>query len=416
MGKATTFFGGQMNLVEEWTSKQKRIAIACFLGWCLDAFDFFLLVFVLKDIAAAFDTSIAMITYAIFFTLAMRPIGAFIFGRLADKYGRKPVLMANIGLYSFFSLLTAFSPNLTLFLIIRCLFGIAMGGEWGVGSALVMESLPKKSRGFMSGVLQAGYPAGYLLASLVFGYLYLYVGWRGMFIVGILPSFLVLYIRSQVNESPIWHSVAAKPKKGLMATLGQNWKLSIYAIVLMTAFNSFSHGSQDLYPTFLRIQQNFDVNTVKWITVTYNIGAILGGILFGILSEHIGRRYAIIIAALIALPIIPFWAFGTTPLVLGISAFLMQMAVQGAWGVIPVYLNELSPASIRGTFPGTVYQLGNLFASYNATLQAMWAANLGGSYSIPMAAMIAVVALVIAGLVSLGYESKGANLENEAII
>ncbi len=395
---------------ENWTKEQKKLSLACFLGWTLDAFDFFLLVFVLNDVAEEFNTTIASVTHAIFLTLALRPLGAFIFGRLADKYGRKPVLMVNILLYSFFSFLTAFAPNLVVFFIIRGLFGIAMGGEWGVGSALVMESLPTKSRGFMSGILQAGYSTGYLIASLVFGYLYLHIGWRGLFVMGALPALLVLFIRNNVQESKVWKTMQSHAKPGLFKTLRVHWKLSIYAIVLMTTFNSFSHGSQDLYPTFLRLQHNFDVDTVKWITVIYNIGAIIGGISFGILSERIGRRYAIMSAALLALPFIPFWAFGTTPLILGFGAFFMQISVQGAWGVIPAYLNELSPAAIRGTFPGTVYQLGNLLASYNAVLQALWATNLGGNYSVPLGGLIAVVAIIIAGLVAIGYESKGVKM------
>lgn len=399
-----------MNIKESWTLEQQKLATTCFLGWALDAFDFFLLVFVLEDIAKEFGTTIAVVSNAIFFTLALRPVGAFIFGRLADKYGRKPVLMGNIALYSFLSFATAFAPNLWVFFLIRALFGIAMGGEWGIGSALLMESIPNRSRGLMSGVLQAGYPFGYLLASLVFGYLYLSIGWRGMFMMGVLPACLVIYMRRNIKESRVWLAVKEKPKESLVKTLTAHWKLSVYAILLMTAFNSFSHGSQDLYPTFLRVQHDFDVSTVKWITILLNVGGILGGVLFGLLSERIGRRSAIIIAALLSLPAIPFWAFGTTPLILGIGAFFMQIAVQGAWGVVPAYLNELSPPDIRGTFPGTAYQLGNLLASYNGTLQAVWAGHLGNQYSIPLASFIGFIALFIAVLVFCGYESKGVNL------
>ena len=260
--------------------------------------------------------------------------------------------MINIACYSLLELLSGLSPNLMTLLILRALFGIAMGGEWGVGSALTMETVPPKARGFVSGLLQAGYPSGYLLASIVFGVLYQFVGWRGMFFVGVAPALLVLYVRAHVPESPAWRAMEKRPRPSLLATLKQNWKLSIYAIVLMTAFNFFSHGTQDLYPTFLREQHHFDPHTVSLITIVLNIGAIVGGFFFGALSEKIGRRVTIFIAALIALPVLYLWAFSTTPVMLAIGAFLMQISVQGAWGVIPVHLNEISPDEIRATFPG----------------------------------------------------------------
>ncbi|MBV8627459.1 MAG: MFS transporter, partial [Paraburkholderia sp.] len=272
-----------------WTREQKNVTIAAYLGWTLDAFDFFLMVFVLKDIANEFNTKIPAVAFAITLTLAMRPIGALIFGRMADKYGRRPTLMINIACYSLFELLTGFSPNLTTFIVLRALFGVAMGGEWGVGSALTMETIPPKARGIVSGLLQAGYPSGYLLASIVFGVLYPYIGWRGMFFVGVLPALLVLYVRANVPESPAFKEMEKRPRPSLLSTLRHNWKLSLYAIVLMTAFNFFSHGTQDLYPTFLREQHHFDPHTVSIITIVLNIGAIVGGLFFGRVSESIGR-------------------------------------------------------------------------------------------------------------------------------
>ncbi|MCQ0030437.1 MFS transporter [Burkholderia glumae] len=397
-----------------WTREQRNVTIAAYLGWTLDAFDFFLMVFVLKDIAAEFNTKISTVTFAISLTLAMRPVGALIFGRLADRFGRRPTLMVNIALYSLLELASGFAPSLTALFVMRALFGIAMGGEWGVGSALTMETVPPKSRGIVSGLLQAGYPSGYLLASIVFGLFYQYIGWRGMFMIGVLPALLVLYVRSHVPESPAWKQMEKRPRPSLVATLRHNWKLSIYAVVLMTAFNFFSHGTQDLYPTFLREQHHFDPHTVSWITIVLNIGAIVGGLAFGSLSEKIGRRRAIFIAALIALPVLPLWAFSSGTVALAAGAFLMQISVQGAWGVIPVHLNEISPDEIRATFPGFVYQLGNLIASGNAVMQARLASSNGNDYSYALALVAGVVAVVIASLILFSRERRGIDMTQSA--
>ncbi len=397
-----------------WTREQKNVTIAAYLGWTLDAFDFFLTVFVLKDIATEFGIKISSVAFAITLTLAARPIGALIFGRLADKFGRRPTLMVNIACYSLLEMLSGFSPNLMTFLVLRFLFGIAMGGEWGVGSALTMETVPPKSRGFVSGLLQAGYPSGYLLASIVFGLLFPYIGWRGMFFVGVLPALLVLYVRAHVPESPAWKEMEKRPRPSLIATLKQNLGLSIYAIILMTAFNFFSHGTQDLYPTFLREQHHFDAHTVSLITIVLNIGAIVGGLSFGSMSEKIGRRRAIFIAALIALPVLPLWAFSSGPVLLALGAFLMQISVQGAWGVIPVHLNEISPDEIRATFPGLVYQLGNLLAAVNATMQASIAESHGDNYGMAMAIVAGTVAVVIAVLILFSRERRGIDMTQSA--
>jgi SHS family lactate transporter-like MFS transporter len=388
----------------QWTSAQKNVVIASFLGWTLDAFDFFIMIFVLSDIATEFNTSMEKMAMAITLTLATRPIGALIFGRLADRFGRRPILMLDIALYSSLEFLSAFSPNITVLLIIRALFGVAMGGEWGIGSALTIESIPEKSRGWVSGLLQSGYSTGYLLASVVFGLFYQSIGWRGLFMIGVIPALLVLYIRRNVPESPLWHEARHKPKSSFISTLKQNWKLALFTILLMTGFNFFSHGSQDLYPTFLQVQHKFDAHTVSMIAITYNIGAILGTIGFGTLSEYIGRRNAILTAVLISLLILPFWALSTTWLTLVIGAFFMQLVVQGAWGVIPVYLNELSPANIRATFPGLMYQLGNFLASINASLQVFIAMQFGGNYSYGLMIVEGGAALLIATLMLASYK------------
>jgi SHS family lactate transporter-like MFS transporter len=390
-----------------WTSQQKHVVAASFLGWALDAFDFFLLVFVLKDIAAEFNTDIKNVTFAILLTLAMRPIGAFIFGRAADKWGRRPTLMVNILLYSILELASGFAPSLTVLLVLRALYGVAMGGEWGVGASLTMETIPPHARGFVSGLLQSGYPAGYFMASIVYGVLFPYIGWRGMFMVGVIPALLVLYIRRNVPESPGWSKQTEADRGGTLAMLREHWKLGLYAIVLMTAFNFFSHGTQDVYPTFLEVQHKLSPHMVGIIAVIYNIGAICGGIFFGTLSETYGRRRCIIIASALALPVIPLWALSSGPVLLAIGAFLIQFMVQGAWGVIPVHLNELSPGNARATFPGVVYQLGNLLASVNATLQASIASHYGGNYGIALAVVAGVTAIMICGLTAIGGEARG---------
>jgi SHS family lactate transporter-like MFS transporter len=388
-----------------WTSEQKHVVAASFLGWTLDAFDFFLLVFVLKDIAAEFSTQITNVTFAILLTLAMRPIGAYLFGRAADRWGRRPTLMVDVLLYSVIELASGFAPNLTALLVLRAIFGIAMGGEWGVGASLTMESIPPQARGFVSGLLQSGYPTGYFLASIVYGLLFQYIGWRGMFMVGIIPALLVFYIRRSVPESPSWKP--ATKHSSTLAIVKSHWQLGIYAVLLMTAFNFFSHGTQDLYPTFLQVQHGMPPHEVGLIAVIYNIGAIIGGISFGSLSESFGRRRTIIVASLLSLAVLPLWAFSTSAVWLAVGAFLMQVMVQGAWGVIPVHLNELSPDDARGTFPGFVYQLGNLIASVNATLQAGIAVHYGGDYAIALAFVAGTVAVVIAALTALGTEAKG---------
>jgi SHS family lactate transporter-like MFS transporter len=390
-----------------WTREQKHVVAASFLGWSLDAFDFFLLVFVLKDIAAEFEVDITYVTLALLLTLAMRPVGAFLFGRAADRWGRRPTLMVNILLYSILEFASGFAPSLTVLIILRALYGVAMGGEWGVGASLTMESIPPHARGFVSGLLQSGYPTGYFMASIVYGVLFPYIGWRGMFMVGVIPALLVFYIRRTVPESPSWSKEAAVERGSTLNVLKSHWKLGIYAVLLMTAFNFFSHGTQDIYPTFLQVQHKFTPHVVSIIAVVYNIGAICGGILFGTLSERFGRRRCIVIAALLTLPVIPLWAFSSGPVLLAIGAFLMQFTVQGAWGVIPVHLNELSPDAARGTFPGFVYQLGNLLASVNATLQASIAEHFGGNYGLALAIVAGTVAIVIAVLTAAGTEAKG---------
>jgi len=395
------------------TGAQKKTVIAAFLGWMLDAFDFFLLVFLLGDIAKEFNVQVSAVAYAVFLTLAMRFVGAFVFGRLGDRYGRKPILMLDIVSYSVVGALAAFAPSLWMFLLLRALFGIAMGGEWGLGSSLVMESIPPQARGLVSGILQCGYPTGYLLASVAYGLLYqrsfgdFTIGWRGMFLLSVLPAFVVLFIRSNVPESPAFAEAQKGPRPNLIDTLRANWGVALYSVVLMMCFNLFSHGTQDLYPTFLQKQHQFDHATVSWITIVANLGAIAGGLFFGFISEKIGRVNAITIASLIALPALPLWAYASTPFLLAIGAFVMQVAVQGAWGVIPAHLNELSPGPVRATLPGFVYQAGNFLASYNGPFQAKIAEANGGDYSFALALVAGVVAVAIVIVIRFSPEGRG---------
>ena len=401
-----------LNDLKALTPKQRNAVLATFLGWTLDAFDFFIIVFVFKDIAKEFNTDIPSVTATLFLTLAMRPLGALIFGMAADRFGRRPTLMTNILFYSIVEFLSGFAPSLTVLVILRGLFGIAMGGEWGVGASLTMETIPPKTRGIVSGMLQAGYPSGYLLAAVLYGTSYHFLGWRGMFMVGVLPALLVFFIRRNVEESPAWKQRSRQPA-GILQTIKGRWGLFIYVILLMTAFNSFSHGTQDIYPTFLQVQQKFRPEIVSTIAIIYNVGAILGGLVFGTFSERIGRRRAIALAALLTLPVIPLWAFSNNIVLLSIGAFLIQFFVQGAWGVIPVHLNELSPDSVRGTFPGFTYQLGNLFASKNGTIQATFAVSLGNNYGLALASTAAIVASAVAIITALGPEARGVKFGEE---
>ena len=402
----------------------RRTFIACFLGWTLDAFDFFLVTFVIADIAKEFGQEKVAVLGAITLTLMFRPLGALIFGQLADRFGRKGPLMINILLYSGLEFATGFSPNFTTFLVLRALFGIAMGGERGIGAALALEGLPAKTRGFFSGLLQEGYATGYLLAAVAFFFVLPHLGWRWMFFIGAAPALLVVYIRSSIPESKAWEERRAKEvgaTSNLFTAFMKQPGLFIYAIVLMAAFNFMSHGSQDLYPTFLRVQHNFDYTTTTVIAIIANLGAIAGGLLFGALSQGWGRRRAIVTAALVGVLAIPLWVFALTTALLAVGAFVLQFFVQGAWGVVPVHLNELSPGSVRGTFPGFTYQLGNLISAGAAQWEGLFAKHTfplpGGEadYAKAMAIIMVVVFLAVAIITALGTERRGIDFATEEL-
>lgn len=407
-----------MTAFQALTSIQRRTFLAAFLGWMLDAFDFFLLTFVVSRIAAEFAQPIPSVAFGITVTLMLRPLGALIFGRLADRFGRRGPLMVDIVLYSLLELLTAFAPNFTAFIVLRALFGIAMGGEWGIGAALALETLPVEMRGFFSGILQQGYACGYLLAAVAYALVFPHLGWRGMFVIGALPALLVVYIRFSVPESPIWLERKAKPlgeRASLLASFSRQPMLYVGTIAMMAAFNFMSHGSQDLYPTFLQKQRSFGVETVSLLAIVANVGAIVGGMLFGALSQRLGRRRSIVAAACAGTLIIPLWLFSPSVAGLALGGFLLQFFVQGAWGVVPIHLNELSPQDVRGTFPGFTYQLGNLISAGAAQMEAAFAAGFklpggGANYAQALAIIMLIVFLTVAFFTAIGGERRGAEL------
>src|SRR6478672_9537330 len=365
-----------IRLLKTLTREQRNTFVACFLGWALDALDFFLVTFVLGQISHDFGQSISRVAFSITLTLMMRPLGALIFGYLGDKFGRRIPLMIDIVFYSVMELATAFAPNFTVFLILRALFGIGMGGEWGLGASLAMEALPTKARGLFSGILQQGYAFGYLLAAVVYWIFFPIFGWRGLFVVGALPAVLVLYIRARVPESPVWlrqrHAIGDFWRQALFV-LKRHWALFLYVILLMTAFNAMSHGTQDMYQTFLGEQRHYGVTQKAMTGIIYAFGAICGGAVVGHLSQKWGRRRCIVLCSALGIVLIPLWAFSPGYTLLVIGGFAMQFMVQGAWGIVPVHLNELSPDAVRGTFPGFAYQLGNLFAANTAVVEAQLA-------------------------------------------
>jgi MFS transporter, SHS family, lactate transporter len=419
-----------LNQLRQLTLPQRHAFLASFMGWTLDSLDFFLLVFCVKAIAGEFHTQPSAVMGAVFLTQAFRPVGALLFGLLADRYGRRPVLMMNIVGFSAIELACAFAPSLNALLVLRALFGIAMGGEWGVGAALAFETLPRDGRGTFSGILQEGYALGSILASAAYGVFFEGVhwhglaipgiGWRGLFILGAMPALLAFYVRLSVGESPVWLEGAKKRRARAAVHAAPVWPRQLieflptflFLVLLMTAFMSFSHGTQDVYPTFLAVHARLTPEMVGLIGVLYGLGSIAGGIFFGALSESWGRKKAIIAAALLAIPVIPLYAYGHSAMTLGIGAVLMQFMVQGAWGVVPAYLTELSPAPVRATAPGLAYQLGGLITSWNGKGQAL-AAERWGNYPAVLAWTVVVVALALAVLAALGREARGREMSED---
>ncbi|PYJ82094.1 MAG: MFS transporter [Verrucomicrobia bacterium] len=379
--------------------------IASFLGWTLDAFDFFVLVFAVPTIAEEFHVDLPEIAKTIAVTLAFRPVGAFIFGLLADRYGRRLPLMLDLVFYSVVEVLSGLAPDYKTFLILRALFGIGMGGEWGVGASLAMEKVPPKWRGVLSGILQEGYAVGYLLAACCYFFVFPKWGWRPMFFIGGLPALLALFVRFKVKESAVWERTRPPNWSGVGRAIVSQWKLFLYLSCLMMMMNFASHGTQDMYPTFLKLERGFSPRQVAVIVVIYNIGALVGGILFGLYSDRFGRRRGMATAFLLATVMIPLWAYAQNTPLLVLGAFLMQFMVQGAWGVIPAHITELSPDSVRGFLPGLAYQCGVLLASSVPYTVAVFSKTL--NYSTAMALTALTVFLLGIAVILLGPEKKG---------
>jgi SHS family lactate transporter-like MFS transporter len=378
---------------------------ASFLGWTLDAFDFFVLVFLVDTLAVQFAVPKADIVWTLTATLAMRPVGAVLFGLLADRYGRRKPLMANVVFFSLMELLCGFAPNYTVFLVLRTIFGIGMGGEWGVGASLVMESAPPRWRGVLSGIVQSGYSIGYLLAAIAARVILPVWGWRAMFWIGGAPALLALYIRWRVKESEAWKQHRAPTITAIVKTASRHWKSLFYLILLMTLMMFLSHGTQDLYPDFLKTEHGISSKCVSYIAMLYNVAAVLGAIVFGYVSETLGRRRSMLAALVLSLAVIPAWAFGASLLALTLGACAMQAGVQGAWGIIPAHLNELAPDEARGLVPGFAYQVGILFAAPTNTIEYALRNKLG--YSWALAAFEGANIILLAITIFLGPEKRG---------
>ncbi|HEX5233689.1 MAG TPA: MFS transporter [Silvibacterium sp.] len=384
---------------------------AAILGWVLDAFDFFVVIFLFGTLAANFHVGKTAIVYTLTLTLAMRPVGALLFGPLADRFGRKRPLIACVLFFSIATVLSGFAPNYVFFLVMRGMYGIGMGGYWGIGASYAMESSPRRSRGFFSGLMQGGYPFGYLLAAVAMQTVAPAFGWRAMFLVGSVVTALIIVLVLFAPESASWKLHRSPSLAEIFRALFQNLKIFAYMLLLMTAMNCLSHGTQDLYPDFLKSlpgiagHKVLGMQMLYGIPVIYNIGAIAGALFFGHISEKLGRRRSILLALLLALLSIPAWAFGTSLLVLVLGSYFMQSGVQGAWGVIPAHLNELSPDAIRSLFPGFVYQLGVLIASPAVPYEYVLRDRLGYPWALTLFETGVIVLLLF--LFAFGPEKRG---------
>jgi SHS family lactate transporter-like MFS transporter len=411
MPTGDTFSDGELDMlsveeVSEIGSGHRAAMVAGFSGWLLDAFDFFLVTFCLTAIARDFHKSDSAVALVITMTLAFRPVGGFVFGMLADRYGRRLPLMVNIGFFAVAEILTGLAPSYTTLLVVRALFGIVMGGQWGVGASLVMEKAPAGKRGMLSGLLQEGYAAGNVLAAVCFFLLYGRLGWRPLFFLGSLPAlFLVLFIRFRVKESEVWQRARTQSWGEQCREIGSHWKLFLYLLAFMTMMLFASHGTQDMYPTFLQRQWHFSPERRSAITAFSGIGAIIGGIIVGHLSDAWGRRRAIITAFVLGILMVPLWAFAPTQILLILGAFLMQFMVQGAWGVIPAHLAELSPNSVRAFLPGFAYQSAGVLASSVVYIEAVYAQRT--SYASAMALTALSVFILASIMAAVGRERRG---------
>jgi SHS family lactate transporter-like MFS transporter len=461
----------------EKRKEQTNALIASFLGWTLDAFDYFIVVMVLTEIARDFKCSDAEIALTLTATLAFRPVGAFIFGLMADRYGRRIPLMIDVLFYSVVEIASGLAPNYMAFLILRALFGIGMGGEWGVGASLAMEAVPPRWRGILSGVLQEGYTVGYIMACLAYLFVFPLFGWRAMFFIGGAPAILAWFIRRKVKESEVWKRSRHKDWTELWSVIRLHvggyfliaaglasvylarafvissgyetgregaggsillfhtcgiflaallitfmadvtWrvaqghrKLFFYMVALMTMMNFVAHGTQDMYPTLLKVHRGFSPKLTSVVTLIGNFGAMIGGICGGLFSDKFGRRRGIVTALTLAVLVIPLWAYAPNTALLALGAFMMQFMVQGSWGVIPAHITELSPDDVRGFFPGFAYQCGVLIAGSVGFLEAVFARRM--NYANATAATALTVFLLSIIVVMGGKEKKGLEFGQE---
>ncbi|HEX2905112.1 MAG TPA: MFS transporter [Jatrophihabitans sp.] len=393
---------------ERLTPQQRNAFAAAFIGWAMDAFDYFIVVLVYADIGKDFGVSLERMAFLTTVTLVMRPVGAAVFGLWADRVGRRVPLLVNVTFYAIVGFLCAFAPNYTVLLVLRLLYGIGMGGEWGLGAALAMEKIPASRRGFFSGLLQQGYSVGYLLAAVAYLAItnWTHWGWRGLFALSLLPALISLFLRSRLSESEVWERVQlTRRTPGQVLRQPDILRRMLYLVLLMTAFNWMSHGTQDIYPTFLKKGLHFSSNTALYVAILYNVGAMFGGTILGTLSQRLGRRWTIVLAAALGLPVVPLFALSHALGLVCLGSFLMQFFVQGAWGVIPAHLTELSPDEIRGFYPGITYQLGNCLAAFNLPIQE----RLAAAHSYEFALLVTVLPVLIAVMVltALGREQRG---------
>ncbi|HEY6293750.1 MAG TPA: MFS transporter [Terriglobia bacterium] len=375
------------------------------LGWILDAFDFFVVVFLVDALAAHFRVAKSSIIWTLTATLATRPLGALLFGLMADRYGRRQPLMAAVAYFSVIEALSGLAVSFPMFLALRALYGIGMGGYWGVGASMAMESAPPRWRGLLSGLLQGGYPVGYLLAAVAARLILPAWGWRPMFWAGLLPAAITLYITYRAPESEAWRQHRQPSFRAIVRVLLDHSQSFAYLLLLLTLMIFFSHGTQDLYPDFLRTAHHIPPNVVAYLAMFYNVGAVLGTVVVGHSSELLGRRKGIILSLVLCLLVIPAWAFGHSLAMLAAGAFLMQAGVQGAWGVIPAHLNELSPDAVRSLFPGLIYQLGVLFGSPTNTIEYALQSRFGYTWALTTFAGLTILALIV--MFALGPERKG---------
>src|SRR5437867_8883046 len=379
--------------------------LASTIGWTLDSFDYFVVVMVLTEIAKDFGRTNAEVALTITITLAFRPLGAFLFGLMADRYGRRKPLMIDVVAFSILSVASGLAPNFTTFLIVRALFGIAMGGEWGAGTSLVMEKISPKWRGLLSGILQQGYTSGNLLASIAYFFIVPHFGWRALFFVGGAPALLALFIRTNVKESEVWERTHRKQWSELWSTIWSNLRVFGYLVVFLTFMGFCGHGTQDMYPTFLKTQRGFSAQGAAVMTMIANLGALVGGILVAMTSDRIVRRRSIASGLCIAILVILLWVVSPVTAMLAVGAFVIQFGVHGAWGVVPAHISELVPDHIRGFMPGFAYQCGILLAGSITTIQALFGGATSYANAMALTSLAVFASTVI--IVSLGPEKKG---------